>query len=195
MKKLYCFDFDGTLTTKDTMFQFLRYYDRKKYYWALAKHLPLFALLKVKLLPAEPVKRSFISSVLKGERKEKLEQRAQIFFDSKHQELLRELAKEFLDSRNKELTQSVLVTASLDVWTKPFADFYEMDLIATRAQFKEGVFTGKFLGTNCNGEEKVNRLKDYLIDRSFDKIIAFGDTSNDYPMMEFAQESHFRFFH
>lgn len=195
MKKLYCFDFDGTLTTKDTMFQFLRFYDRKKYYWSFLKHFALFGLFKLKLVPAEPVKRSFISSVLKGEGKERLEKKAQDFFDSTHEELLRELAKEFLNSRNKELTQSVLVTASLDVWTKPFADFYEMDLIATRAEFEQGVFTGKFIGPNCNGEEKVKRLKSYLSNRSYDKIIAFGDTSSDYPMLEFAQESHFRFFH
>ena len=29
MKKVYAFDFDGTLTTKDTLLEFIRYADRK----------------------------------------------------------------------------------------------------------------------------------------------------------------------
>ena len=30
MKKLYCFDFDGTITYKDTMFLYLKFYDSTK---------------------------------------------------------------------------------------------------------------------------------------------------------------------
>ena len=48
MKKLYLFDFDGTLTYKDTMVLFLKFYDPAKYSVQFLKHVPLFALLKLK---------------------------------------------------------------------------------------------------------------------------------------------------
>ena len=66
MRKLYCFDFDGTLTHKDTMFLYLKFYDATKYRIQFVKHIPLFILLKLKLADAEKVKKSFIASILKG---------------------------------------------------------------------------------------------------------------------------------
>ena len=47
-KKLYCFDFDGTLTKRDTMFAFLKFYEPKKFYISFIKHIPLFIMLKLK---------------------------------------------------------------------------------------------------------------------------------------------------
>ena len=60
MKKLYLFDFDGTLTYKDTMFLYLQFYNEKKYFWNFLKHIPLFVLVKLHLANAEKVKKSFI---------------------------------------------------------------------------------------------------------------------------------------
>ena len=80
MKKLYCFDFDGTLTKEDTMFLFLKFYNSNKYFIEFAKHIPLFLFLKLGLLDAEKVKKSFISGILKGEKKQKIEELAQKFF-------------------------------------------------------------------------------------------------------------------
>ena len=60
------FDFDGTLTKKDTMFMFLKYCDQNRFASKFLLHMPLFMLLKLKLAKAENVKRHFISSVLKG---------------------------------------------------------------------------------------------------------------------------------
>ena len=66
MKKLYLFDFDGTLTYKDTMFMFLKFYDPTKFSVQFLKHVPLFILLKLKLADAESVKKSLIATILKG---------------------------------------------------------------------------------------------------------------------------------
>ena len=63
------------------------------------------------------------------------------------------------------------------------------------AKFENGVFTGHFNTKNNNGVEKVNRIKKEIEGKKFDKIIAFGDTSGDKPMLSLAHESHYRFFH
>lgn len=74
MKKLYCFDFDGTITTKDTMFLFLRFYNPGRYYFQFMRHVPLFVMMKLKLANTERVKKSFITSILKDEKQKKLEE-------------------------------------------------------------------------------------------------------------------------
>lgn len=195
MKKLYCFDFDGTLTYKDTMFLFLKFYNPSKFYFQFAKHTPLFILLKLGLLDAENVKKSFVSGVLKGEKKEKIEKRAQQFFVKNYPEIFRKNALDFIENMDRNNTESLIVTASLDIWVKPFAEKLNIKLLSTEAEFVNGNFTGNFATKNCNGIEKVNRIKKEIEGKKFDKILAFGDTSGDKPMLEFAHESHFKFFH
>lgn len=195
MKKLYLFDFDGTLTHKDTMFLFLKFYNPAKYSFQFLKHVPLFVLLKVKLASAEAVKKSFISSILKGESRYQIEKKAKLFFEENYPSLFRENALDFINNIDRDHTESYIVSASLDIWVRPFAEKFDMTLLATKAEFKDDIFTGKFVGKNCNKDEKVCRIEEELGDRKFDKIIAFGDTSGDRPMFKFANESHYRFFH
>jgi len=195
MKKLYLFDFDGTLTYKDTMFMFLKFYDPAKYSVQFLKHVPLFILLKLKLADAESVKKSLIASILKGKSRHQIEKKAQQFFEENYPSLFRENALDFINNIDRTHTESYIVSASLDIWVKPFADKFNMKLLSTQAEFKDDIFTGKFVGKNCNKEEKANRVKIEIGDKKFDKIIAFGDTSGDKAMFKFANESHYRFFH
>lgn len=195
MKKLYLFDFDGTLTYKDTMFLFLKFHNRSKYKFQFLRHLPLFVLLKLKLTDAESVKKSFISSLLKGQSQEKLKQSSDRFFKTYYPGLIRDNALEFISKIDFTTTDAYLVSASLDIWVRPFAEHFGMSLLATKADFKDGVFTGDFLTKNCNGEEKVDRVKIAIEGKKYDKIIAFGDTSGDRAMLNWADESFFRFFH
>ena len=195
MKKLYCFDFDGTLTYKDTMFLYLKFYNSSKFRIQFVKHIPLFILLKLKLADAEKVKKSFIGSILKGQLQTKIEDKSKLFFEEYYPKILRENALDFIGNIDKENTDSLIVTASLDIWTKPFAEKLQMKLVATQAEFKNGIFTGNFIGKNCNGEEKLERIKKEINGAKYDKIIAFGDTSGDKPMLQWANEGHYQFFH
>ncbi|MDN3607551.1 HAD-IB family hydrolase [Kaistella yonginensis] len=195
MKKLYCFDFDGTLTYKDTMFLYLQFYDASKFRIQFIKHIPLFILLKMNLLEADKVKRSFVSSVLKGQTKSKIEKKSQQFFDQYYPEIFRENALDFIKNIDHSQTDCYIVSASLDIWVRPFAEKFGMKLLATQAAFENNIFTGKFVGKNCNGLEKVNRIKEAINEKKYDKTIAFGDTSGDQEMLDWADEGQFKFFH
>lgn len=195
MKKLYCFDFDGTLTYKDTMFLFLRFYNQSKFQIQFLKHIPLFALLKLNLADAEKVKRSFVSAILKGEKKEVLEKKSIEFCEKYYPSVFRENALEFIKNIDRSKTESYIVSASLDIWVKPFAEKLGMNYIATQAEFANGIFTGNFVTPNCNGEEKVRRIQLAINGHHYDKKIAFGDTSGDKPMLAWADESFYQFFH
>jgi phosphatidylglycerophosphatase C len=195
MKKLYCFDFDGTLTYKDTMFLYLKFYDSTKFRIQFLRHIPLFILLKLKLADTEKVKKSFIGSILKGQTEEKIQSKSKQFFEHHYPKIVRENALDFIKNIDRNNTQSLLVTASLDIWVKPFANELKMGLVSTRAEFKNGVFTGNFIGKNCNGKEKLERIKKEISNSKYDKIIAFGDTSGDMQMLKWANEGHYQFFH
>lgn len=136
-----------------------------------------------------------MSSILKGESAYVIEKKSKAFFEEYYPSIIRENALEFIEKIDRTNTESFIVSASLDIWLKPFADKFGFGLISTKAKFENEIFTGNFDGKNCNKQEKVIRIKERLKDRKFDKIIAFGDTSGDKAMFKFANESHYRFFH
>ncbi len=177
------------------MFLYLKFYDSSRYYVQFAKHVPLFILLKLKLADAEKVKKSFIGSILKGERKSKIEQKSNEFFELNYPKIIRQNALDFISNIDRQNVESYIVSASLDIWVKPFSDKFGMKLLATEAEFVNDVFTGNFTTPNCNGKEKVNRIQKAISGAKFDKILAFGDTSGDQPMLDWATEGHFQFFH
>ncbi len=194
MKEIYCFDFDGTLTYKDTMFLFLKYYNPKRYYIELLKHLPFFVLLILKLAKADKVKQRFIYSVIQNDTKDNLEKKAQDFFEKYSKQIIRKKALNFIQKKQEEKSEMYLVSASLDIWLDPFAKYFGMTLVATKTEFINNRFTGRFIGENCNGSEKVKRLEKMLKDIKQRRVIAFGDTKADKPMLEWADEGNYKYF-
>ena len=62
--------------------------------------------------------------------------------------------------------QIIIITATNDFVTAPIAKRLGVEtLIATRAEFIDGKFTGKVAGTPCFQKGKVQRLEQWLADR------------------------------
>ena len=113
-RKLYLFDFDGTLTEKDTLFDFLKFSFPGKYSRQFIVFIPLFILAKLKFLNASKVKERFIASFLKGKSFYEINQLANHYFKSCHQLLIHPKADQYI----KELSNyhdKFIVSASLDL--------------------------------------------------------------------------------
>ena len=193
-RNLYLFDFDGTLTCKDTLFDFLKFSFPKVYFINYLVFIPLFIVSKLKIIDAGFVKEMFISKFLKGKSYVEINQLAQNYFEQNHQELIYSKADEYIKSLSN-YNDKFIVSASIDFWIQPFADYYEMGLICTKAKYDEqGFFTGKFASPNCNYQEKKNRIEKEIDLSLYDQIIAFGDTKGDEAMFSIATKSNFRCF-
>ncbi|MGV0935918.1 HAD-IB family hydrolase [Empedobacter sp. UBA7494] len=193
-RNLYLFDFDGTLTCKDTLFDFLKFSFPKVYFFNYLIFIPLFIVSRLKIIDAGFVKEMFISKFLKGKSYVEINQLAQNYFEQNHQELIYSKADEYIKSLSN-YNDKFIVSASIDFWIQPFADYYEMGLICTKAKYDEqGFFTGKFASPNCNYQEKKNRIEKEIDLSLYDQIIAFGDTKGDEAMFSIATKSNFRYF-
>ena len=193
-RKLYIFDFDGTLTKKDTLFDFLKFSFPKVYFFNYLLFIPLFVVSKLKIIDAGFVKEMFISKFLKGKSYVEINQLAQNYFEKNHQELIYSKADEYIKSLSN-YNDKFIVSASVDFWIQPFADYYEMGLICTKAKYDEqGFYSGYFASPNCNYQEKRIRIEKEINLSLYDEIIAFGDTKGDAAMFEIASERYYQFF-
>ena len=192
-EKLYLFDFDGTLTNKDSLFDFLKFSFPQSFNKKFVLFFLLFILVKIKIMKAGRVKEIFISSFLKGKSAVEIKKMAELYFESRKDTLIREKAKKYLKDIPAEYNKYI-VTASLDIWVEPFADFLGARLIATQAQFVDGVFTGKFATPNCNGKEKIVRIISEIQLSKYKELYAFGDSKGDKYMLDLSTHPHFKFF-
>ncbi len=193
---LFLFDFDGTLTTKDTLFEFIKSSTNKPAYYAgLILFSPLFILMILGLLDNEKIKAKFLGYFFKGTSKEEMEKKGQQFVEQKLPALIRKNGIEYLRQAKKKGNHVALVSASLDIWLAPFALKENIQLICTKAGYDEGKYTTSFGSPNCKGAEKVRRVQEAIDVEGYGEIIAFGDSSGDKELLEFAHKGHYRYFH
>ena len=193
MAKLTLFDFDGTITSKDTLFAFARSSTSAVKYWSfMLVLLPSFVLMQLGLMSKQRGKELFLKYFFGGLEIEKFNSLCEAFCQKVLRSLLRNGAVQSIKDFQSEGARVVIVSASPENWIMPWATQMNIEVIATKLDMVNGSITGKINGLNCNGPEKVNRIKAFLSLDDYDEIVAFGDSKGDMPMFSLANETHFK---
>jgi phosphatidylglycerophosphatase C len=195
-RPLVAFDFDGTITVRDSFTAFLRWRSGP---WR-------YALGVVRLVPAAlaylvhrdrgRIKAAAAREFLRGLTRNELAASCEAYCGAVWGQMIRPDAEQcWRDWRARGATV-VIVTASPVEVVGPFATRLGADeLIGSRLAYDTGDrVTGALDGPNCRGEEKVTRLRQrFGSDMSL--AAAYGDTAGDREMIAIAKEKGFRVFH
>lgn len=196
-KKIYCFDFDGTLTTSDTLLEFIKYAKgRGRFLMVFLMYSPLLVLMKLHLYPNWKAKQQIFAHLFAGMRIEKFEALCRGFAEES-QHLLRPKGITLMHEALVAGAQVFIVSASIDNWVRPFFDIRNLkgvQVLGTQIEVEDGKLTGRFKSNNCYGKEKVHRIAEALksFERSEYEIEAFGDSRGDKEMLAFADKGHFK---
>ena len=186
--KLFAFDFDGTLTTRDTLIEFIRYAcGTVRFLLGFLLYSPLLVLMKLRLYSNGKAKQKVFAHFFKGMTIEAFDTLCQDFA-STHRHLLRPEVVSQLEQALSEGAEVLIVSASIDNWVQPF--FPKVKVLGTQIEVIDGRLTGRFLTPNCYGQEKVRRILTLHPDRSAYHLTAFGDSRGDREMLAFADEAH-----
>ncbi|MFA9290638.1 MAG: HAD-IB family hydrolase [Solirubrobacteraceae bacterium] len=192
-RTLYLFDFDGTITKKDSLFHFLKFYANPvQYFLGLIIFSPLFLLAKSNVLNKSKIKEMFISFFLKAEPQIKIEEIANDYANEVEKIFRPKATEMLLEIKKDPFSDCYIVSASLDSWLKPIAKKNGVNLICTNALYQNGFYTGKFSSINCNFKEKKNRILKEINIKKYNKIISFGDSKGDLEMFSISDEIHFK---
>lgn len=191
MKTLALFDFDGTITTKDTFPLFFKFtFGSFYFYLGFSLFIPLFILFKLKMYDAEKFKVKMISFYLKGKSKDWIESKGKEFIE--HLTISGIIKPEFINRINTLKNSGAdvaVVSASPDVWIKQFCEQHNIICICTQLAYDKTIFNGKLIGNNCNAAEKKARITSQFNLSTYSSIIVFGDSvEGDGAMMELATE-------
>lgn len=196
-KKIYCFDFDGTLTTSDTLLEFIKYAKgRGCFLMVFLMYSPLLVLMKLHLYPNWKAKQQIFAHLFAGMRIEKFDALCRGFAEE-NQHLLRPKGITLVHEALVAGAQVFIVSASIDNWVRPFFDIRNLkgvQVLGTQIEVEDGKLTGRFKSNNCYGKEKAHRIAEVLksFERSEYEIEAFGDSRGDKEMLAFADKGHFK---
>lgn len=194
---IHAFDFDGTLTRRDTLIEFIRYVKgNKEFLIGFLKHLHLLIMMKLGIMPNWKTKRIIFQYFFGGMTLEKFNEYCEKFAKEKAS-LLRKKGMVAVNKAVMDGDQVVIISASIENWVEPFFRFQvsnNINIIGTKIQVVDGKLTGRFLTKNCYGEEKVHRLLEQYPDRKEYKLVAYGDSRGDHALLDFADEGHYKEF-
>ncbi len=192
MKNLVVFDFDGTITRRDSFLLLLRMTQSRMRFWrGVVVLLPRLVLSKVGLTDVSRTKEAVFGWFFAGIRAEEFEMWCENFADIIEGEI-RPKVREYLKEGG------VIVSASVEDWIRPWASRYGMGVIGTRVEVRDGKLTGRFCSLNCKGSEKVRRLLEARPEiargRKDWHITAYGDSKGDKELLDFANVGYMRYF-
>lgn len=188
--QLHLCDFDGTLTHEDSFLHFLRF----------AIPLPgllgggfvlIFKLLALVLTGQwsnGAGKAAILALFFKGKSEAEMRVLGEDFCQKKLPSMLRAALITQLRRAQEKGETVVIVSASLDVWLRPFCEKEGFALLCTELEYTDQNFTGNFATPNCKGPEKVQRIRAAYKLSEYKKIWSYGNSKGDAEMFELAEK-------
>lgn len=190
------FDFDGTLTKRDTFLPFALFVvGPARFFLGLLFLIPSALRYCLGLNTRQDLKEKTIAEFLKGMPYADLEREAVDFVQGVLiPKLLKKRALEQVEWHKKEGHRLILISASPDLYLHPFAERLGIhDVLGSRLKLdSQGRITGKLEGKNCRGQEKVDRLKALLGSEKTYELYAYGDSPGDRELLNLADHRFYR---
>lgn len=190
MSKLAIFDVDYTITSKETLIEFYKFCVKKNKKNVIYVPRVVFSGLMFVLgkYDEKKTKETFLKFIRNIDN-DRVNELAHEYYKSKLSKILYNDGINEIKRLKKEGYIVILVSASPEFYLNELYDIKEVDyIIGTRFEVKNNIFTGKMIGENCKGKEKVIRLKKLLkeknIDVDYTASYMFSDSLSDKPLFD-----------
>lgn len=192
-QQLSIFDFDGTLTWRDSFVPFLRFaFGNRRFALKMARTGGSGVHYLYGAMDRDKMKARLIRNFLTGVDVHWLEAQAERFCERYFDQMMRPAG---LLQVQQELAQGrtvSLCSASPALLLKPFARRLGVQLIATELEQQGGQLTGRIDGLNCRRGEKVQRLIRAFGALEGRHLRAWGNSAGDTELLAAAQEAHYK---
>lgn len=189
-KPVAFFDFDGTLTRRDTLLPFLRFIaGRRMFYAKMVVLSPILAAFAFGIIPNDVAKQIVLKSFVRGMSLSDLFLLGARFSRDVLPGLLRQKGIERLAWHQAQGHDCIIVSASLSIYLTDWSqrNGFKAAFTSELAE-QDGIATGLLAGKNCYGEEKKVRIEKWISEHRPAFTFAYGDTKGDLCMLRSVQE-------
>ncbi len=195
MPSIAFFDFDGTITTRDSMFELIKFHHGKRdFYIGLSVLSPWMMAMKLKLISNQKAKEKLLTWFFKNCNIQTFSNICTLFTQQKLPQILNPSAIEKIAEHKKNGDEVVVVSASATDWVEPWCQRNGVACLATQLEVVDDKLTGKLAGLNCNYNEKANRILQKYDLNKYATVYGYGDTKGDKAMLRLATHAFFRTF-
>lgn len=193
METLALFDFDGTITTHETMPEFLRRStSRRRRILGSVLFVPLVIGYKVRLVSGETIRRLLVRYAYRGVSVATLEATGETFARDYLTRVLRPEAMDRIAWHASQGHRVVVVSGGLDVYLRPWCERHGLELLCSSLQQCDGVLTGRYQGPQCVRAEKVRAVRIHCRLDDGAVVYAYGDTPEDRDLLSLATHPYYR---
>lgn len=191
------FDFDHTLTDRDSLTPFLFYVQG---FWKTIGYLivlvPSFLGYLIGLVSRQSIKEKILTRFIGDHSFTDIQALGKTYADQQLDRYLKPEALKRFTWHQAQGHRCLLVSASLELYLKPWAKRHGFEeVIASRLELTAtGYVTGRLVGLNCWGAEKERRLLAYLDSREQVQLYVYGDSCGDREILALADYPFYRRF-
>lgn len=189
------FDFDGTITTHDSLLPFLRtVVGTKQFCLNLSQLIPIYFGYRLGLKSNHVAKQRLLQLFLKQKKYDQLLALGEQFAQQYIPQIVRPEALKRIQWHQSQNHRCIVVSAGLGIYLQPWVKSVGIkELICTQICVDEnGMTNGDIDGINCYGPEKVVRLIKLIGPKNDYQLYAYGDTRGDKEMLELADYKFYR---
>jgi phosphatidylglycerophosphatase C len=192
-KSIAIFDLDGTLTTKDSMIDFVAFsFGKARLLLGLLWLSPTLTGYVLGFINNSYAKQKVYKYFFENLPLDRMEFLGTSYGKYRLPQIIRPNGLEKLKWHKQKGHDVVICSASAEYWIQSWANAIGVDLIGTKLEVRNGVLTGSYFGKNCHGEEKVRRIKEQYDLDTYPDIYAYGDSTGDQHMLKMANHSHYK---
>ena len=187
MKKIIVYDFDKTIYSGETSTDFMLFFLKRNPKYIIRLCNVLYSLFYYK----KDLKKSkeIFFRILNGINIEFLKEEINEFWKVKKDKIFSWVYDEILENK-KVANELILISATPSIFLEKISKELGFDkLLATEFENTTKLFDSKIKGSNCKGEEKVNRLNEYIDNYTILKF--YSDSMSDKPLFDLANEKIF----
>jgi HAD superfamily hydrolase (TIGR01490 family) len=187
LKRIAFFDFDGTITTRDTLLELIRFHSGNTgFYWGFLLYSPWLIAFKLGIISNQLAKEKVIGHFFRKMDVGAFDKLCEAFCSERLPLLIRKKALNEIELLKSKGAEVVVVSASPENWVGRWCQSNAIECLATRLVNKDGRLTGRIAGRNCHGDEKVTRVKEIFRLDEYNEILCYGDTKGDKPLLQLA---------
>jgi HAD superfamily hydrolase (TIGR01490 family) len=190
---LALFDFDGTITHKDSFTAFVLFAAgaRRLVRGTLAL-APTLARYHLGQVPAPRVRALMIQHAFAGRAAEEVRLLGERFDQDALAGLIRPRALERIRWHQLHGDRVAVVSASLSAYLGPWCARHGVEAMCSELEHRTGILTGAYAGNDCTGAEKARRVRERFQLDGYREVYAYGDTGEDRELLELSTRRFFR---